>query len=202
MPPSDALLGKMKNFLVRWMGVDSCVDNRGGRFVAVIECILNQNARDSGAARFPATNGAIVELCQKYQVGILQMPCPEIATLGFDRQRKPGQSLREAMDSVHGRTCCRKIAAEVADRIQTQLAGGNTLLAVLGGNHRSPGCAVHNGENSLGRDSGLLMLALQDEFSARGMEVPFRGMRDNDPSVLEDDLAWLQCLIAQISSAP
>ncbi|WP_153110034.1 hypothetical protein [Propionivibrio limicola] len=197
MSSFDVLLGKIKSRVARWIGVNSCSDNRAGRFVVVIECILNQNARDRGAARFPAMNGEVVGLCQKYQVGMLQMPCPEVAALGASRQRKPGQSLREAMDTVHGRACCRRIAADVADRVEVQLAGGNTLLAVLGGNHQSPGCAVHNGETIPSPDSGLLIQALQSEFGARGLNVPFRGIRDNDPLTLADDLAWLQGVFAQ-----
>ena len=35
-------------------------DARGGRFVVVIECLLNQNARDRGAAAYPAVNPEVV----------------------------------------------------------------------------------------------------------------------------------------------
>lgn len=71
---------------------------RGGRFVAVIECILNQNARDDGAACSPAMNVPLLQLCNTHRVGILQMPCPEIHTLGFARQRAPGLSIRDALN--------------------------------------------------------------------------------------------------------
>jgi hypothetical protein len=47
--------------------------------VAVIECIINQNARDTGAAIFPAINWPILSLCNEYNVGILEIPCPEIS---------------------------------------------------------------------------------------------------------------------------
>ena len=40
------------NSLKRWLRPPP-VDVRSGRFVAVIECILNQNARDDGAACSP-----------------------------------------------------------------------------------------------------------------------------------------------------
>ena len=70
------------------------VDRRSRRFVAVIECILNQNARDLGAACCPAINIELLNLCHEHEVGVMQMPCPEIAALGFKRARAPGQSIR------------------------------------------------------------------------------------------------------------
>jgi predicted secreted protein len=79
------------------------VDGRGRRLIAVIECVLNQNARDTDSANFPAMNWALLNLCREYDVGIVQMPCPEIACLGFDRARSPGQSIRQALDTETGR---------------------------------------------------------------------------------------------------
>ena len=167
-------------------------DGRGRRFVAVIECMLNQNARDAGAACFPAMNCELLQLCHEHGVGILQMPCPEIAALGFERKRAPGQSLRDALDSEGGRSRCRTLATEMADRIEGYLAQGCELTAVLGGNPRSPGCAIHNGPDGLREESGVFMKALHDELRRRGHETDFRAMRDHDPQLLREDLAWFQ----------
>lgn len=168
------------------------LDNRGRRLVAVIECILNQNARDAGAATFPSMNWDVVSLCREHDVGILQMPCPEIACLGFSRARKPGQSIRELLDMDSGRYCCMKIATEVADRLETYDREGYQVLAVLGGNPQSPGCAVHNNEQDLLPESGILMQELHAELSRRGLLVPFKGMRDSDDKLLAEDLCWLR----------
>jgi hypothetical protein len=46
-------------------------DVRGKRYIAVIECLLNQNARDSGAARYAAFNPGVLALCARYRVGLL-----------------------------------------------------------------------------------------------------------------------------------
>jgi hypothetical protein len=43
-------------------------DQRSQRLVAVIECALNQNARDAGAASYPALNKALLTLCMRYDV--------------------------------------------------------------------------------------------------------------------------------------
>lgn len=172
-------------------------DARGRRFVAAIDCILNQNARDAGAARFPAMNFELLQLCHEHHVGILQMPCPEIAALGFKRVRPPGQSIRDALDSETGRQRCARIAKDVADRIEACLAEGDMLLAVLGGNPQSPGCAVHSGDDGLLDRSGVLMMELQAEFRKRNLAATFRGIRDHDPELMAQDLQWFRDVLSR-----
>ena len=188
-------ISTLKNLLGRSAAT---ADVRGKRFVAVIDCVLNQNARDAGAACFPAMNFELLQLCQRHGVGVLQMPCPEMAALGPERKRLPGQSLREALASAPGRACCRDLAADTADRIEGFLASGCELLAVLGGNPRSPGCAVLEVADGLGSESGIFMQALQGELRRRGREVRFRGMRDHDPELLRHDFAWFQELLGSL----
>jgi len=172
-------------------------DARGRRLVAVIECVLNQNARDAGAANFPAMNWTLIDLCREYDVGILQMPCPEIACLGFDRARPPGTSIRQALDTALGRQCCAGIGMQVANRLATYAGNGCQVLAVLGGNPQSPGCAVHNGSDALLPESGVLMWELQTELRKLGLEIPFRGMRDANAEQLAQDLDWLREVFAE-----
>jgi len=181
----------LKNLINRNRSVHGA-DARERRFVAVIDCILNQNARDAGAARFPAMNFELLKLCHEYDVGIIQMPCPEIAVLGFKRVRLPGQSIRDALDTQSARQRCAEIANEIADRIEACLAAGDVLLAVLGGNPQSPGCAVHDGDAGLLNKSGILMQELEAEFRNRNLTATFKGIRDHDPELLEHDLQWLR----------
>lgn len=171
-------------------------DCRQRRFVAVIECILDQNVRDRGAASFPAINHELLQILHEHGIGILQMPCPEIAALGPERSRPAGQSLRDALEGDAGRNRCAQLAGEVAARIDARVALGNRLLAVLGGNPRSPGCAVHPCGTGLDAASGTFVKALHAELRRRGHDAPFRGMRDHDPRELADDLAWLRQLLA------
>lgn len=167
-------------------------DRRGGRLVAVIECIANQNARDAGAATFASANWDLLRICREHEVGVLQMPCPEIAYLGLRRRRRPGESIRDAMDTPEGRRCCAGIAGGVADRIEEYHHEGYRVVAVLGGNFASPGCAVHRSGNGLMATSGVLMRELEAELRRRGIEIPFRGIRDHDPGLLAEDLEWLR----------
>ncbi|HEX6850938.1 MAG TPA: hypothetical protein VF139_05985 [Candidatus Polarisedimenticolaceae bacterium] len=176
-------------------------DGRGRRLIAVIECILNQNARDAGAADSPALNAEVVLLCRDHDVGLLQMPCPEIAFLGLKRTRPKGESIRAALDTPAGRRCCGNLAREVADRIEAYAREGCEVLALLGGNPGSPGCAVHEDGSGLRPESGVLMRELRAELRRRSIEIPFRGMRDHDPASHAEDVEWLRGVLATGAAA-
>jgi len=185
-------LGTLARNLARAMGMRSEPDRRSRRLVLAIECILNQNARDKGAAVFPALNAEVLRLCEAYEVGVVQIPCPEMEFLGFERARPRGTSIRDALDTEDGRKCCRRMGVGIADRVQTYSRQGYQILAVLGGNRNSPGCAVHVGPHGLLASSGVLMRELQDELRQRNIDVPFRGIRDDDPGMLAADITWLE----------
>ena len=187
------MLGNPVTTLKRWLGMTGPTrDARGYRFVAVIECVLNQNARDAGAACSPAMNFELLQRCHQHNVGILQIPCPEIVALGYERKRPAEQSLRQALDSEHGRSRCQALAAETADRIEGYVSQGCALVAIVGGNPRSPGCAIHHGPDGLRDESGIFMKALQKEMRSRGHDAIFQPMRDYDPQLLQQDLACFQ----------
>ncbi len=169
-------------------------DLRGGRVVFLIECLLNQNARDLGAAETPATVRPLIDLLADREIGLVQIPCPEIACLGFARQRAPGERIRQALGAPEPAACCARLAIATADRIQCYLEQSYQVLAVLGGNEQSPGCAVlqsAGGSGPLTEQSGIFMLALSAELDRRGLRVPFHGVRDSDQRRLEEDLKWL-----------
>ena len=172
-------------------------DTRGRRFVAVIECLLNQNARDAGAANAPALDQRLVRICHDHHVGILQMACPEIHVLGFSRQRAPGQSLRDALNEDAGVDRCQGLTQDIAGRIEAYLDQGYALVAVLGGNPQSPGCAVHQGSCGLDERSGLLMRQLERKLRQRGHAPVFLPVRDHDPELHRLDLAALESLLAR-----
>ena len=190
MPPS------VLNSIKRWLH-PAPSDARGRRFVAVIECLLNQNARDDGAASAPALDRRLVQICHDHQVGILQMSCPEIHVLGFSRQRPRGQRIREALNDGACVARCQALAQDTAARIEAYLAQGYALAAILGGNPESPGCAVHLANDGLGERSGLLMKQLQYELRRHGYDPAFLAIRDCEPESHRFDLAAFERLLAK-----
>lgn len=186
-----------------WPFGNPSADNRSGRLVFLIECLLNQNARDKGAAEAPAATREVVDALLFAEIGMVQIPCPETACLGFERCRTPGQTIREALQTPSSLNCCARLAAETAQRIQTYSNQGYEVVAILGGNEQSPGCAVHTdntacaqASGSLAPGSGVFMEALARELQKRDLSIPFRGMRDADRDALVEDLAWLHKEIA------
>jgi predicted secreted protein len=167
-------------------------DKRGERIVAVIECILNQNARDPGAAIAPALNEAVVRVCARHQAGIIQIGCPEKAFLGLQRVRPRGTSIRQVLDTKDGRQCCAQLAEKIADQLLDYTNSGYRVLAILGGNEQSAGCAVIAGPTGLSSASGVLMHELHRALDERSMKIPFRGIRDADPNLEREDLEWLR----------
>ena len=192
---NQPIVARLLGSLRRRFAAEGAADCRGGRFVAVIDCIVNQNVRDRGAARFSAMNFPLLALCHETGVGVWQMPCPEIAALGFRRERPPGMTIRQALESDAARQACSELAASVAERLQQQIGEGFELLAVLGGNAASPGCAVHDAGEALAPESGIFMMALQGELRRRGIEVPFHAMRDASPELLDEDIAHFRQLL-------
>jgi predicted secreted protein len=142
-------------------------------------------------------NWTLLQLCMKHDVGVLQIPCPEMTCLGFRRERPPGASIWDVLDTERGRECCRSLSNDLADRIQQYVQDEYRMLAVLGGNPRSPGCAVHNGPDGLVAGSGVFMKEFQRELRRRGIEVPFRGIRDNDAAMMQEDVSWLEGVLSR-----
>jgi predicted secreted protein len=176
-------------------------DHRSGRVVAVIECALNQNARDFGAARFPAANNQIVDLLRRYEVGIVQIACPEIACLGLKRSRPSGMSLRAAMETPTSRERCASLAKDTAKRLHEYVNNGVRVIAILGGDTGSPGCAVLEDPcgTGLAENSGLFIKALAVALSEYDVTIPFRGLRDSSVKTLSQDVEWLE---AQLKHEP
>ena len=62
-------------------------DGRSRRVVFLAHCLLNQNAISDGTAVYPAAFRELVQFFLEHQVGIVQLPCPELCCLGLDRGR-------------------------------------------------------------------------------------------------------------------
>ena len=177
-------------------------DKRSGRIVAAINCILNQNARDYGAAKYQGMNSEIIDILKKHGVGVLQMPCPEMSCLGLPRSRPKGLSISDILGTPEGRKCCRLLSISVVDQIYEYVKHNFKVLAILGGDVGSPGCAVHissgdTANQTLADKSGVFMKELEAELRERNIKVPFRGIRDSNREMLKQDVAWLDNLLTK-----
>lgn len=61
-------------------------DARSKNILLVSHCILNQNSVSDGTAEYPGINEIITKKLLDSNIGIIQMPSPEIMCLGLDRR--------------------------------------------------------------------------------------------------------------------
>jgi len=162
-------------------------DQRSKRVIFVAHCILNQNAKIDRCAHYP---GAIRELASYLigsDLGIVQLPCPELLALGLDRQADPGlpstvesEDTRVAsrMSEEDAAGVCRRIANDVVQQIQEYVRNGFEAAGVLGING-SPTCGVEtnwrDGDEAPG--PGVFVSCLQERLRLAGISIQFRGIK-------------------------
>ena len=146
-------------------------DKRSHKIVVVAHCILNQNSRVQGIAYYPGMINEIVDVIRKHEVGIIQMPCPELTYAGLLR---PSQT-KEQYDTPAFRRHCRQIVSSTADQVEEYVRNGFKVLAILGV-EGSPTCGVE--ETSFQEANlGILVEELRSELKKRKVEVPMKGVR-------------------------
>jgi predicted secreted protein len=155
-------------------------DVRSGKVVLVAYCILNQNSRVLGLARYPAVIPEIVDTLTRHNIGIIQMPCPEIAFAGLKRAAQT----KEQYDKPKFRKYCRQIAISLADQVQEYLQNDVKVVAVLGV-EGSPSCGVSEA-------SGILMEELKAELEQRSILVPFHELDFKEIRACVD---WLENIV-------
>ena len=157
-------------------------DKRSRKIIIVAHCILNQNSRVQGKAYYAGMINEIVDVLRKYEVGVIQMPCPELTYAGLLR---PSQT-KEQYDTPAFRRHCRQIASSIADQVEEYVRNGFKVLAVLGV-EGSPTCGVE-------ANLGILIEELQSELKKRKVEVPMKGVRHKNAS---QDVAWLEKILTK-----
>ena len=87
------------------------------KVVLVAHWVLNQDSRVSGLAQYPAVVPEIVDVLTRHNVGIVQMPCPELAYAGLAR----GSQTKEKYRTPQFRKHCKQIASSMAKQAQEYL---------------------------------------------------------------------------------
>ena len=164
-------------------------DVRGGKLVLVPHCALNQNARAPGAAERPAAVLELIVGLLERDVGIFQMPCPELILFGLDRGKL---RIEEELERPSARAVCRRLAREVVSQIQEYRARDLDVLGILGKNG-SPSCGVEETwRKGVSPGRGAFFEELTAELAQRSVEIEMTGIRDGEPfKALEAVDGWL-----------
>ena len=165
-------------------------DGRGKKVIFLAHCLLNQNAISDGTAVCPAAFGELIQLLLDHEVGIVQMPCPELCCLGLDRGDVHGAErpvveentrIRRAMEKDGPRQKREALADLVAEQVQEYHKHGFQVLGIVGAN-RSPNCGVET-TSDFDREvegRGAFMDAIAQRLEAAGISVPMLGLKSPD----------------------
>lgn len=151
-------------------------DARSRKVIFVAHCFLNQNARVNGSGQTPSAIPQIPELLLQRQIGIIQLPCPELGCLGLARRG----AIYDQLSSHGNRRYLRDLALDAAYQARQYLRQGFRVLGVLGINC-SPSCGVDcHAYNGAKPGKGAFMEELAEVFAGQGLELPLIGVADED----------------------
>lgn len=162
-------------------------DKRSHQIIFLSHCCLNQNAKVRGIASYPGAITPLVEILLEAEVGIYQMPCPEMAYLGNMRWGQVKDQYNTPMFRRH----CQRIAEQVVDQAENYLQCGYQVLGFIMmdgspvcGLNRTPrpknpeelwgGMAWYVPESEYREGRGNYCEVLQAELEGRGLQnIPF-----------------------------
>lgn len=139
-------------------------DGRGKQVVFISHCLLNQNSISDGTAVYPAAFKEIIEFYLAHNIGIVQMPCPELRCLGLDRGNVRGGDSPVVVENTRIRgemkkDIYNKKLIEMADSVVQQILEyhryGFEVVGIIGAN-RSPNCGIKATDNIIEKLCQLL----------------------------------------------
>jgi predicted secreted protein len=163
-------------------------DARGRRVVLVPHCALNQNSRVAGAAVRPAAMENLIAGLLQHNIGIIQMPCPELILLGLDRARLP---IGAELEKPESQAQLHRMALDLIEQITAYRRCGVTVLAILGKNG-SPTCGVETTwRGGVVPGTGAFIKEMRALLRNHWMKVKIIGIEDDNPEAVLSKLEGL-----------
>ena len=162
-------------------------DARSKNIVFVAHCLLNQNSISDRTAEYPGSIGAIIDVLCKSDVGIVQMPCPELLCLGLDRGNIDGAGspvveentrIRMMMGRKSAADKMRRLVGDLVWQISEYRQYGFDIRGIIGVN-RSPSCGVEttSKDNREVKGEGVFIEAIRNELGTKGMHPKIVGIK-------------------------
>ena len=180
-------------------------DERSKSIVFVAHCILNQNSISDGTAVYPGAIKEIMNVLSISDVGIVQMPCPELLCLGLDRGNSNGSyspileentRIRMMMSQRSAATRIRQLVQDLIFQILEYQNYDFDIRGIVGIN-RSPTCGVDttSKNNQEVEGKGVFIEALRNELKKNKIHVEIIGIKAFEP---EKAVKTVQNLIGSI----
>jgi len=101
-------------------------------------CILNGNAKVQGLCNYPSSITDVINILLENEIGIIQLPCPEMMTYGVKRWGH----VREQFDTAYFRNECQQIMMPIINQLKDYTKNGYQIVGVIGVDG-SPSCGVN-----------------------------------------------------------
>jgi predicted secreted protein len=125
------------------------VDKRSQKIILVAHCILNQNSMVNGIARFSGMIKDVIQIFLERDVGVIQLPCPELLFAGSQRNKMR----RDGYNTSEFRAHCDRILTDIFKQIDNYMTNGYKILCIIGIG-RSPSCGVRTTRTTVHRGDG------------------------------------------------
>ena len=155
-------------------------DVRSRKVLYVPHCALNQNARIVRAADFPAMFEPLLAALRENNIGVVQLPCPELRVLGLGRR-----SVRPGLESAEGREHLGLIIDDLIYEIRQYQLQGFRVVGILG-KEGSPACGVTTtwwegpDKEGPGEGEGVFLRLIRERLEQEKLDIPICGMADHE----------------------
>jgi predicted secreted protein len=159
--------------------------NRSRKLILTAHCVLNQNAVVREWERAPGAFNSLVKVMLDENLGILQLPCPEMAFAGEDRPPRT----REEYNTPEFRELSRNLARPLVQQVAEYQRQGYQIVGLLGIGD-SPSCDTRG-------EQGVFMEGLMELLKAAGVslttfDVPEAYMEGSSEKVVEEFRNYLK----------
>ncbi|MBF4691896.1 CD3072 family TudS-related putative desulfidase [Fusibacter ferrireducens] len=179
-------------------------DNRSKKIIFVSHCILNQNAISDGTADFPGALNELIQLIISNDIGIVQLPCPELNCLGLDRGNIHGAlspvtventRIRNSLNADHNKIKLASLVDQALYQIEEYMRYGFEIIGIIGVN-RSPSCGIDttSDQDKEVIGTGVFMALLQNRLTEKNIKIHFMGIKT---STYEESILKVKQLLTQ-----
>ena len=165
-------------------------DKRSKKIILVAHCLLNQNSISDGTADFAATIEIISKYILNQDVGIIQLPCPELHCLGIDRGNTEGSKSDVLIENTRIRSNLLKKESQIklqvlvdqtVFQIEEYIKHKFKIIGVIGIN-RSPSCGIDSTSknNNEINGKGVFMTILENSLAKKDIQLKMIGIKTSE----------------------
>lgn len=146
---------------------------RNRKVIILSHCILNQNSVVKPLSRSKGAYNDVVKLIIDSDIGILQLPCPELLFLG---SRRPPMTKKQ-YDTTEYRTLCNSLLQNTMLQIKEYLGNNYNIIGIIG-IEGSPTCGLLNNQGVLMEE--FISLLKDEKIELPRFQIPTDYIEEKD----------------------